>query len=175
VDLKKKVGLLALACIVAGVFVFVNTGMVMQVSWIGYYANITQMYQESDIVIRGVITESTRIQSDCTPKTVHQVTVLESFKGNDTLTSIPVGQLGAYFWIWKAAEASDFPLYYAGEEVILFLDAGSSFYQSLGGPLGSFKVVDGKVCSIGRGVPDALLDKNGTDVTEFIEYLRSLN
>ena len=176
---RKKGILVALAFIFAGLFIYMNTGRGMSVSWAPFYPSFNELYEDSDIIIRGIVLTSRtyNVYSGSGPKTTHQVTILETIKGETPLERIPVAQMGGYYMIWKVVEPPDYPLFHRGDDVILFLRlGGDGKYRSLGGPQGSFMVIEGKVHSVGETVGwpySSGLKANGTDVNGFIHYLES--
>ena len=176
---RKKGILVALAFIFAGLFIYMNIGMGMFVSWAPFYPSFNELYEDSDIIIRGIIRTSRtyNVYSGSGPETTHQVTILETIKGEPPSEGIQVTQMGGYYMIWKIVEPSDYPLFHRGDEVILFLRlGGDGKYRSLGGPQGSFMVIEGKVHSVGETVGwqhSSGLNANGTDVNSFIYYLES--
>ncbi|MHA1971544.1 MAG: hypothetical protein ACTSW1_01055 [Candidatus Hodarchaeales archaeon] len=98
-------------------------------------------------------------------------------KGEKPSRIISVSQTGGYYWICKFVEMDGYPLFRKGDELILFLRAvkksnGMTNYVSLGGPQGSFKVIDGKVYPVGYS-GYLQLNPNGTDASTFIDYLKT--
>jgi len=170
--IKKKV-FFALTTIVFGL-IYIGGGAAMSVSWAPSYHNFTEMYEDSDIVIRGV--PRTSYQTLFKLETNHQVTILEMIKGEKPAHIISVSQMGGYYFLNKVVEPDDFPLYHKGDELILFLKFSKRYYEiiyySIGGPQGSYKVVDGKVYPIGSRFSS--LNSNGTDTSTFLEYLKTL-
>ena len=174
---RKKGILVALAFIFAGLFVYINTGRGMLVSWAPFYPNFTELYEDSDIIIRGVVRTSKTSNVKSGLFTTHQVSILETIKGETPTEKILVAQMGGYYMIWSVSEPKDYPLFHRGDDVILFLRlGGDGKYRSLGGPQGSFMVVEGKVHSVGETVGwpySSGLKANGTDVNSFIRFVES--
>jgi len=170
---KTKLFLALLIC-VFGVL-YQGDGVCMHVSWIYPYHNFTAMYQDSDIVIRGV--QRTSFQPHVFKlRTYHQITILEMIKGEKPAHVITVPQMGGYFLPGKLSEPASFPLYRKGDELILFLKQSKKEYAVntyYGGPQGSYKVLDGKVYPSGV-IGYSALDSKGLDVDTFIEYLKVL-
>ena len=174
---RKKGILVALTFIFAGLFYILGTGTGMFISWAPFYPNFTELYEDSDIIIRGVVRTSKTYDVKSGPFTTHQVSILETIKGETPTEKIPVAQMGGYYMIWSVVEPPDYPLFHRGDDVILFLNlGGDGKYRSLGGPQGGFMVVEGKVHSVGETVGwpySSGLNANGTDVNSFIHYLKS--
>jgi hypothetical protein len=176
---RKKGRLVALAFIFTGLFYILGTGRGMLVSWAPFYPNFNELYEDSDIIIRGIVgtSKTYNVKSGPGPRTTHQVEILETIKGETPSENIPVDQLGGYYMIWSVVEPPDYPLFHRGDAVILFLRlGGDGKYRSLGGPQGSYIVIEGKVHSVderlGRVHPSGL-NANGTEVNSFIHYLES--
>ena len=172
---RKKGSLVVLTFIIAGLLFILGTGRRMSVSWAPFYPNFFELYEDSDIIIRGVVGTSRTYNVKPGLATTHQVKVLGTIKGEKPSENIPVDQPGGYYMIWKVVEPDDYPLFNRGDEVILFLRlGGDGKYRSLGGPQGSFMVIEGKVYSVGEtvGWPHSSgLNAKGTDVNSFIYYL----
>ena len=147
----------------------------IQVSWAYSYHNFTEIYTDSDIVIRGV--PRTSYQTSFKWETVHQVTILEMIKGEKPAHIISVSQVGGYHFLNKIVEPDSFPLYHKGDELILFLKAGENGndikYYSVGGPQGSYEVQESQVFPIGDRFSSNLIT-NGTDVSIFIDHLKTI-
>ena len=161
--------------ILIGLFISMP-GMSMSGDWVHNYHNFTEIYEESVIVIRGVRRDSYQASSSI-PQTIHQVTILEMIKGEKPAHIISVSQTGGYYWICKFFELDDYPLFRKGDELILFLRSvkksnGMTIYVPLGGPQGSYKVIDNEVYTIGNPY-NPKLDSNGTNASTFIEYLKN--
>jgi hypothetical protein len=174
---RKKGSLVVLTFIIAGLLYILGTGREMSVSWAPFYPDFFELYEDSDIIIRGVVGTSRTYNVKPGLATTHQVTVLGTIKGETPSENIQVDQPGGYYMIWKVVEPNDYPLFHRGDEVILFLRlGGDGKYRSLGGPQGSYLVLEGKVHSVGEtvGWPHSSgLNPNGTDVNSFIHYLES--
>jgi len=147
----------------------------MQISWVYPYNNFTEMIEECDIVIRGVVRESH--QPLFKWETTHQVIIQEMIKGEKPVHVISVPQRGGQYLPGKIVEPASFPLYHKGDELILFLKCSSKSYEVnyyyVGGPQQSYKVNDGKVYPSGAYcLPE--MNSNGTDTSTFIKYLKAL-
>ena len=92
---RKKGILVALAFIFAGLFIYMNTGRGMFVSGAPFYPSFNELYEDSDIIIRGIVLTSRtyNVYSGPGPQTTHQVTILETIKGETPLERIPVAQM----------------------------------------------------------------------------------
>ena len=159
-------------CIIG--IIWAGSGAGIQVSWVYPYHNFTAMYQDSDIVIRGVTRES--YQPSLEWRTIHQITILEMIKGEKPAHVISVPQRGGYYLPGKIVEPASFPLYHKGDELILFLKQSKKEYEIntyYGGPQGSYKVVDGKVYPSGV-ICYSALNSSGMDVEQFIMQLKEL-
>jgi len=170
--IKKKI-FFALTVGIIGVLYSGSSGG-MHVSWIYPYHNFSEMYHDSDIIIRGV--PRTSYQTSFKTETVHQVTILEMIKGEKPAHVISVPQMGGYFLPGKIVEPASFPLYHKGDELILFLKQSKKKYtvnRYWGGPQGSYKVINGKVYPCGV-IGYSQLNSSGADSSTFIEYLKTL-
>ena len=171
---RVKTIIVALSALGLAAVIYYNSDMGMQVQWAGYYPNISDLYESSDIIIRGIVRESHRRVSDDI-ETVHQVEILDLIKGQYNENAIPVTQMGGSYFIGKVVEPDDFPLFDRGDEVVLFLKQwGNGVYRSLGGPQGSYMVIEGKVYSVGEKlerVHSPGLSVNGTEVNVFCDMI----
>ena len=160
--------------ILFGLF-YAGLGAGIQISWVYPYDNFTEMYEDSDIVIRGVVRESH--QSLFKWETTHQVTILEMIKGEKPAHIISVPQKGGQYLPGKIVESSSFPLYHKGDELILFLKSSSKShevnYYYVSGPQRSYKVLNDKVYPSGTYYMPQM-NSNGTDTSTFIEYLKTI-
>ena len=147
--------------------------------WAIAYDTISEIYEESDLVIRGTIRDSFQLFS-LDPKKISRIKTtqfigVKSIIKGECAPSIYINQEGGRYHLFKVTELDDYPLYRMGEEYILFLrKIGDNKYISLGSPQGSYKVIDGKVYSvleIVNMVGDPELSTNGTEVNLFMDLI----
>ncbi len=139
-------------------------------SYLGF-DNITDMYQQCELVIHGYVESSyvdARFKSDV--KTRHIVDIIEVLKGNITSDMMIVTQDGGLF-AGEMIRVKDEPLMNEGDEVVLFLSYSpyQESYQIAGGLQGRYLILNGKVyhiTEVDKGIQFVTpwLHVNGADV-----------
>ena len=181
-NVLKEYGFIAYTSIILLILMVITPTIHIHADWAYGYYSISEMYEESDLIIRGVIRRSSQrfgldTISPGNLETMHEIGVKIVIKGGYSGISVFLSQMGGRYMLFKVLELDDYPLFKIGDEVILFLKKGRDYdYRSIGGPQGSYKVINGKVYSILESVNkdkfwSPNIRGNGTDVDLFTNLL----
>jgi len=160
----------AISCTTANDGINQNQNIVANLSWASHYQDICELCTEADLIAVGEIdrvineTSDKVAEAEWGPVIIYTTDfafwIEQILKGKEA-KEIILHQTGAA----GKEEISDDPLFKLGEKYILFLheyEAGKYFV--LGGPQGRFKIIDDKVFSMNRVLPDKVVLDPGLDV-----------
>lgn len=153
-----------------------------QASWAKYYASLSELTPDSELIAVGVIDQVIRTFEEA--KNLYATTFsfrIEQVLKGEEIDKVNLLQTGASEKPWTII--TDDPLFQKGERYLLFLDHPSpDIYVTLSGPFGRYQIMDNKVYSMNHilqnnqySAPQGL-DFNGVSLADVLnEVTENLN